>query len=132
MFSSGAFGLETDLELLSRIIKLLTYILSKAKLDATSQRWAASLADYNFTLTYRAGNLNVDADGLSRREVFPYVVKAVCNSATTSIRLVDSLSDASIVQPTETSTVSANISPKIDLHIQQRTNKDLSMVILFA
>ena len=30
-----------------------TYILTKAKLDATGQRWVASLSDYNFTIKYR-------------------------------------------------------------------------------
>ena len=30
----------------------LTYILTNAKLDATGQRWVASLANYNFTFDY--------------------------------------------------------------------------------
>ena len=45
----------------------LTYVLSTAKLDATSHRWLASLATYNFKLVYRSGKSNGDADGLSRR-----------------------------------------------------------------
>ena len=44
----------------------LTYILTTAKLDATSHRWMAALAAYNFTLNYRPGKTNVDADALSR------------------------------------------------------------------
>ena len=44
-----------------------TYILPKAKLDATGQRWVAALSNYNFTLTYRSGAQNIDADTLSRR-----------------------------------------------------------------
>ena len=43
----------------------LTYILTRAKLDATGQRWVASLSDYNFTIKYRSGKKNADADGLS-------------------------------------------------------------------
>jgi hypothetical protein len=31
------------------------YVLSSAKLDATSHRWLAALASFNFTLQYRAG-----------------------------------------------------------------------------
>ena len=46
----------------------LTYILTTAKLDATGQRWVASLSDYNFTIKYRSGSKNADADGLSRRQ----------------------------------------------------------------
>ena len=44
----------------------LTYILTAAKLDATGQRWVASLANYNFKIFYRSGKLNVEADALPR------------------------------------------------------------------
>ena len=43
----------------------LTYILTTAKLDATGQRWVASLANYNFKIFYKSGKLNVEADALS-------------------------------------------------------------------
>ena len=42
----------------------LTYIVTTAKLDATVQRWVASLANYNFKIFYRSGKLNVEADAL--------------------------------------------------------------------
>lgn len=45
----------------------LTYILTSAKLDATSYRWLAALSTFNFRLQYRSGKQNGDADGLSRR-----------------------------------------------------------------
>lgn len=45
----------------------LTYILTSAKLDATSYRWLSSLSTFNFKFQYRAGAQNQDADGLSRR-----------------------------------------------------------------
>jgi hypothetical protein len=45
----------------------LTYILTSAKLDATSYRWLSNLSTYSFKLQYRAGKQNQDADGLSRR-----------------------------------------------------------------
>ena len=65
----------------------LTYELTTAKLDATGQRWLAALGTYDFTLTYRCGKANGDADGLSRRpqqctELFPDVVKAICQAYT--------------------------------------------------
>ena len=44
----------------------LTYILTSAKLDATGQRWVASLANYNFKIFYKNGKLNIEADALSR------------------------------------------------------------------
>ena len=44
----------------------LTYILGTAKLDATGHRWVASLGPYNFSLHYKPGKLNLNADTLSR------------------------------------------------------------------
>ena len=44
----------------------LTYVLSSAKLDACGQRWVAKLANYNFTIKYKSGLSNVEADTLSR------------------------------------------------------------------
>ncbi len=45
----------------------LTYILTSAKLDATSYRWLSALSTFSFTLHYRPGKSNLDADALSRR-----------------------------------------------------------------
>lgn len=45
----------------------LRYVLTKAKLDATSYRWLADLSTFTFDIKYRAGKQNQDADGLSRR-----------------------------------------------------------------
>lgn len=44
----------------------LTYVLTTAKLNATTHRWIAELADFNFSIKYRPGKVNGDADGLSR------------------------------------------------------------------
>ena len=44
----------------------LTYVLTSAKLDAMGQRWIAALANYNFSLHYRWGKTNVEADALSQ------------------------------------------------------------------
>ena len=43
----------------------LMYILSSAKLDATGQRWVASLANYNFRIFYKIGKTKVEADALN-------------------------------------------------------------------
>lgn len=71
----------------------LTYVLSTAKLNATTHRWIAELADYNFTIKYRPGRVHRDADGLSRmpldmerymqtcsQEASPRVIAAVTDS----------------------------------------------------
>ena len=62
----------------------LTYILTSAKLDATGQSWVAALSAYDFTLSYRSGINNADANGLSRKvpetteyTKFPEIFKAI-------------------------------------------------------
>ena len=44
----------------------LTYVLTTAKLDATGHRWISQLSNYDFTISYRPGQQNKDADALSR------------------------------------------------------------------
>ena len=51
-FYGGPFEVYTD-------NNPLTYILTTATLDATGQRWVASLANYNFKIFYKSGKLNV-------------------------------------------------------------------------
>lgn len=47
----------------------LTYVLTLAKLDATSYRWLSALSTFSFTLQYRPGKSNLNADALSRRRL---------------------------------------------------------------
>ena len=72
----------------------LTYILTSAKLDATGQRWVASLGPYNFSLHYNPGRQNTVADSLSRipwenvefhDEVDYNVVKAVIHKGESNV-----------------------------------------------
>ena len=66
----------------------LTYILTTAKLDATGQRWVASLANYNFKIFYRSGKLNLEDNALSRipwentqvYHIEPLIVKTMLQS----------------------------------------------------
>ncbi|KAK2188352.1 hypothetical protein NP493_135g04006 [Ridgeia piscesae] len=45
----------------------LSYIQSTVKLGATEMRWVAELALFNFTISYRSGKHNGNADALSRK-----------------------------------------------------------------
>ena len=56
----------------------LTYVLSTAKLNAVGLRWVAELADYNFSLHYKPGVTNTDADYLSRRPAEIAELKEQC------------------------------------------------------
>jgi len=44
----------------------LTYVLTSAKLDASGHRWLSAISSYDFTIKYRPGRNNSDADALSR------------------------------------------------------------------
>ncbi len=59
----------------------LTYILTTAKLNAVALRWVNDLADYNFTIKYRPGKTNTDADYFSRRPVDVKELKEGCTEA---------------------------------------------------
>ncbi|XP_062612631.1 uncharacterized protein LOC134274364 [Saccostrea cucullata] len=107
-----------------------TYVLSKAKLDATSQRWVAALAGYDFTIAYRPGQQNADADGLSRKpELFSDAIKAICQSVLCGVPycqtiIDDSLSDSACFEDEESHYLS-------DIHWrrEQEKDKDLARVI---
>lgn len=84
-----------------------TYVLTSAKLNATGHRWLAALSTYDFTIEYRPGRHNIDADLLSRQyataeasdwtSILPSGIKAVCKHACISralgapVRLVEQL-----------------------------------------
>ena len=44
----------------------LTYILTTTKLHAAGHRWVAALSNYTFSISYKPGRNNTDADALSR------------------------------------------------------------------
>jgi len=81
----------------------LTYVLTSAKLDATGHRWLAALSTYNFSISYRPGKSNIDADILSRLPPKPdrepgcislESIGAICNM-TSMTNLVESVSISS-------------------------------------
>ena len=50
----------------------LTYFMSKSKLTAMEQKWAASLARFDFKIQYRSAKHNTNADALSSQECRPW------------------------------------------------------------
>ncbi len=62
----------------------LTYVLTSAKLNATGCRWLAELADFHFTIKYRPGKDNIDADSLSRMPLDIETMMEQCTEELTS------------------------------------------------
>ena len=94
----------------------LTYVLTSAKLDACGQRWVAKLANYNFSIKYRCGVSNTEADALSRIKwpealsekldtdngcMDTHVLNAILTGAVTKSSLIESVSCSTDVIPTE-------------------------------
>ena len=122
----------------------LTYVLTSAKLDACGQRRVAKLANYNFTIRYKCGQSNVEADALSRislPEVLSdedidvdlecmdtHVVKAVLTGTKTKSSLIESISCSSQIIPDELD-VEDNSTTALDWVKLQRNDPNLSVII---
>ena len=120
----------------------MTYVLTSAKLDACGQRWVAKLANYNFTIKYKCGLSNVEADALSRISwsdiladndldidlecMDTHVVNAVLTISKSS--LIESVSCSSKIIPTELNLDSSS-SSVIDWMKEQRAYPNLSAII---
>ncbi|XP_052227466.1 uncharacterized protein LOC127842158 [Dreissena polymorpha] len=109
----------------------LTYVMSTAKLDATGQRWVAALSMYNFDITYKAGKLNSDCDGLSRRpQLFSDAIKAICESVPFQQPAVEFLAGVSASQMVTVDAIpSACTVNQIDWSKEQSCGRDISQVI---
>ena len=115
----------------------LTYILTTAKLDATGQRWVASLANYNFKIFYRSGKLNVEAHALWRipwentqvDHVEPMIVKTMMQSKlVTDVGIPDLDLELNVIQKS----MVVNSSPKLthkDLIKEQSEDPDISHIV---
>lgn len=109
----------------------LTYVTTTAKLDATQHRWLADLANYNFTMEYRSGKHNNDADGLSRRHIFQDELKAIYQAVIISAPIVNCTSGAAALQmATEEADVADSIA-NIDWFNEQSNDSTLSLVMNF-
>ena len=123
----------------------LTYVLTSAKLDACGQRWVAKLANYIFTIKYKCGLSNVEADALSRTSwpdiladnedldidlecMDTHVVNAVLTGSKSKSSLIESVSCSSKIIPTELNLDSSS-SSVIHWMKEQRADPNLSVII---
>ena len=121
-----------------------TYVLTSAKLDACGQRWVAKLANCNFSIRYRCGQSNVEADALSRIS-WPEVLSGedidldlecmdthVCNAVLTGNHskssLIESVSCSSEIIPDELH-VKNDSTTALDWVKLQRNDPNLSVII---
>jgi transposase InsO family protein len=90
----------------------LTYVLTSARLDATGHRWLARLAAFDFSLHYKPGKTNQDADAMSRLpgDVSNHAVRAVCRM-TTVPGYIDKMAAAPSVMQDVTPPASSVMSP---------------------
>ena len=118
----------------------LTYVLTSAKLDACGQRWVAKLVNYNFTIRYKCGQSNVEADALSRISwpkedldvdlecMDTQIVNAVLTGSKSKSSLIESISCSSKVIPDKLDTDSSSFT-NLDWVKLQRADPNLSVII---
>ena len=121
----------------------LTYVLTSAKLDACGQRWVAKLANYNFSIKYRCGVSNTEADALSRIKwpealsdnvdidngcMDTHVINAILTGAVTKSSLIESVSCSAKVIPTELDKETGKLS-NINWAKEQRLDPNLGVII---
>ena len=121
----------------------LTYVLTSAKLDACGQRWVAKLANYNFSIRYRCGVSNTEADALSRIKwpealsdnvdidngcMDTHVINAILTGAVTKSSLIESVSCSAKVIPTELDKDTSKLS-SINWAKEQRLDPNLGVII---
>ena len=121
----------------------LTYVLTSAKLDACGQRWVAKLANYNFSIKYRCGVSNTEADALSRIKwpealsenvdidngcMDTHVINAILTGAVTKSSLIESVSCSTEVIPTELDKNTDKLS-NINWIKEQRLDPNLGVII---
>ena len=138
LYGSNTFEVYTD-------SNPLTYVLTSAKLDACGQRWVAKLANYNFTIKYKCGLGNVEADALSRISwpdvltdnedldvdldcMDTHVVNAILTGSRSKSSLIESVSCSSKIIPPELS-LDSDSSSNINWMKEQRADPNLTVII---
>ena len=123
----------------------LTYVLTSAKLNATGLHWVADTADFNFTIRYWPGKVNVDADTLSRmlsdinsymetctettsQDVLQAVVSSEKLQEQGKVNWVTALTSDSALLSIDTPEVDGSRMPKIDIKQAQINDKIVGRV----
>lgn len=125
----------------------LCYVLTTPRLDATRLRWISELADFNFSVKYKPGPKNRDADGLSRMSLDFATLQTECTMESTkdeveaTVRMVEARTGnklqgfVSPVCPTPDSVESVTNVPEGDkvsreaLRTGQEEDETISLVI---
>ena len=112
----------------------LSYFMTKAKLTATEQKWAATLATFDFTIKYRSGKHNVGADALSRQEERSWEISEICTHGLESSMIPSELQcfimeeiDCARVKPVVSEHLSTSL-PVLDLKDVARLQDEDSVV----
>ena len=138
LYGSNTFEVYTD-------NNPLTYVFTSAKLDACGQRWVAKLANYNFTIKYKCGLSNVEADALSRISwpevladngeldvdldcVDTHVINAILTGSRSKSSLIESVSSSSKIIPPELS-LDSDSSSNINWMKEQTADPNLTVIM---
>ena len=97
----------------------LTYVMKSAKLNATGNRWVTKLANFNFSVKYRPGKYNIDADTLSRMPLDINSYMSACTSETSSDDFQTTVAAVSSQSVGETIWVSALSSDERNFTMQE-------------
>lgn len=122
----------------------LSYLQSTAKLGATEMRWSAELAQFNFTVKFRSGRSNRNADALSRKTSHGEEPKTARLENTAAqdnqeqnrevgtllppliTAFVEELSSETLLQESQTRT--QGVAPKIPSTLPSISKKDLTVM----
>ncbi|KAJ8014395.1 hypothetical protein DPEC_G00039780 [Dallia pectoralis] len=91
---------EKNYHLHSGKLEFLAMKWAISKLNATTYRWVAELADFRYTIKYRPGKSNGDADGLSRMPLHMEQYMKTC-SEEVQPEVIVSLAQSAVVQSQE-------------------------------
>ena len=107
----------------------LTYIHRSLKVDAVTQRWLSALGDYDFSVHYKPGNTNTDADILSRLHEIPdEIVEDARELSEVPHPLVEFVDVSAISLEADVSAINTKISP-VEWKTHQTSDPELCRVI---
>ena len=88
-----------------------TYVLTTARLNATTLRWVGELADFKFRIHYRLGKSNEDAVALSRSPLDMTKYIALCTEKSSPVEISAVINAATLVASGETAWINSISDP---------------------